>query len=324
MAKVMIEVQNLYKHYLIGRLFQRKKAKIRALDDVSITLDEGKILGVVGESGSGKTTLANIILRLTDATSGQVKINDIDVAHANRMEMKLLRSSIAVVFQDPMANLNPRFTVGKSIMRPLRLQKIPKKEAIKRAEEVMDMVKMDKVYLKSYPRSLSGGQLQRIAIARALVLRPKIMILDEPTSALDISIQAQVLNMLLNIQEELKLTYVIITHDLNVVRYISDYLAVLYLGKLMEYGPAEEIFFSSRHPYTQGLMGATPITDPTQRGNRPLLFSGEPGSMMNIGPGCRLAPRCPYAFDRCRKDSPELYQVANEHFVACFNEEYPK
>lgn len=320
MAECMIEVSNLSKHYLSGGLFQKKKATVKALDDVSIRLDEGKILGVVGESGSGKTTLANVILKLTEATSGSVKIDGIDVARANRSDMKRLRSSIAVVFQDPMANLNPRFTVAQSIMRPLLVQKVPKKEAQKRAEEVMDMVKMDRMYLNSYPRSLSGGQLQRIAIARALVLRPKIMILDEPTSALDISIQAQVLNMLLNIQEELNLTYVIITHDLNVVRYISDTIAVMYLGKLMEYGPAEEIFFRSRHPYTRGLMAATPVTDPKMRGERPLMFSGEPGSMMDIGPGCRLAPRCPRAAERCKNECPELYPVADGHCVACFNE----
>lgn len=320
MRENMIEVSNLSKHYLSGSLFQRNKATIMALDDVSISIEEGKVLGVVGESGSGKTTLANVILKLTDATSGSVMINGIDVAHANRSEMKRLRSSIAVVFQDPLANLNPRFTVERSILRPMLIQKVPKKEAMARAEEVMDMVKMDRMYLNSYPRNLSGGQLQRIAIARALVLRPKIMILDEPTSALDISIQAQVLNMLLNIQEELKLTYIVITHDLNVVRYISDHIAVMYLGKLMEYGPAEEIFFRSRHPYTKGLMAATPITDPMLRSDKPLLFSGEPGSMMNVGAGCRLAPRCPYACERCKTASPELYRVANEHYVACYRE----
>lgn len=321
MAETMIEVGKLSKTYTSGGLFQRNKAIVRALDDVTIHLEKGKILGVVGESGSGKTTLANVILKLTKATSGYVKINGIDVEHAGRSDMKKLRRNIAVVFQDPMANLNPRFTVAKSIMRPMLIQNVPRKEARQRAEEVMDLVKMDRMYLNSYPRGLSGGQLQRIAIARALVLRPKIMILDEPTSALDISIQAQVLNMLLSIQQKLGLTYIIISHDLNVVRYISDSIAVMYLGKLMEYGPAEEIFFRSRHPYTKGLMAATPITDPTLRSERPLLFSGEPGSVINIGPGCRLAPRCPYATERCRQETPELFKVADEHYVACYREE---
>lgn len=321
MAETMIEVGKLSKTYTSGGLFQKNKAIVRALDDVTIHLEKGKILGVVGESGSGKTTLANVILKLTKATSGHVKINGIDVEHVGRSDMKKLRRNIAVVFQDPMANLNPRFTVAKSIMRPMLIQNVPRKEARQRAEEVMDLVKMDRMYLNSYPRGLSGGQLQRIAIARALVLRPKIMILDEPTSALDISIQAQVLNMLLSIQQKLGLTYIIISHDLNVVRYISDSIAVMYLGKLMEYGPAEEIFFRSRHPYTKGLMAATPITDPTLRSERPLLFSGEPGSVINIGPGCRLTPRCPYATERCRQETPELFKVADEHYVACYREE---
>lgn len=252
MAEAMIEVNKLSKLYLSGALFKKSKPAVRALDDVSIRLEKGKILGIVGESGSGKTTLANVILKLTNATSGNVRINGIDIAHADRREMKQLRRSIAVVFQDPMANLNPRFTVAKSIMRPMIVQNVPRQEALRRAEEVMDMVKMDRMYLDSYPKNLSGGQLQRIAIARALVLHPKIMILDEPTSALDISIQAQVLNMLLNIQRQLDLTYVIISHDLNVVRYISDYIAVMYLGKLMEYGSAEDVFFQPKHPIRRG------------------------------------------------------------------------
>lgn len=317
MAKTMIEVGNLSKHFSSAGLFQKNKPVIRALDDVSISVEEGKILGLVGESGSGKTTLANTILKLTDVTAGYVKIDGIDIAGANSREMKKIRSNVAVVFQDPMANLNPRFTVEQSIMRPMLIQKVPVQEARERAAEVMDLVKMDRVYLKSYPRNLSGGQLQRIAIARALVLRPKIMILDEPTSALDISIQAQVLNMLLSIQKELKLTYLLITHDLNVVRYISDYIAVMYLGKLMEYGPAEEIFFRPKHPYTKGLMASTPITDPKLRGDRPLLFSSEPGSLMKIGQGCRLEPRCPYACEMCKNTVPEFRRIAENHFVAC-------
>lgn len=317
MTKTMIEVSNLSKYFSSGGLFQKNKPVIKALEDVSLQVEEGKILGLVGESGSGKTTLVNTILRLTDATAGTVKIDGIDMGKANSRELKKIRSEIAVVFQDPMANLNPRFTVEQSIMRPLLIQKVPAREARRRAAEVMDMVKMDPMYLKSYPRSLSGGQLQRIAIARALVLRPKIMILDEPTSALDISIQAQVLNMLLGIQEELKITYIVITHDLNVVRYISDHIAVMYLGRLMEYGPAEKIFFRPRHPYTKGLMAATPVTDPRLRGDRPLLFSGEPGSIINAGPGCRLEPRCPYACERCRTTAPEFHKIAEDHFSAC-------
>lgn len=317
MANNMIEVHNLCQYFYTGGMFNKKKDPIRAIDDVSINIEEGKVLGLVGESGSGKTTLANAILKLLEPTSGYISINGINIQKASRQEMSELHRNLAVVFQDPMANLNPRFTVEKSIMRPLLVHGVSKAEARSRAEEVMDMVKLDRHYLKAYPRQLSGGQLQRIAVARALVFRPKVMILDEPTSALDVSVQAQVLNILLGLQEEFKITYIMITHDLNVVHYMSDIIAVLYLGKLMEYGPESEVFYSPRHPYTKGLLSAAPVTDPAHRGENPLLFSGEPGSLMHVGMGCRLAPRCPYATDICKSENPQLRAVGDGHFCAC-------
>ena len=313
----MIEVKNLKKYFVNRGPLGKSRYYIRAVDDVNLSIARGKIVGLVGESGCGKTTLASAILNLTKTTSGSIMIDGVDVVHASRSQMNKLRRNIAVVFQDPASNLNPRFSVETSIMRPMRVHGISRKEARKRAEEVLDMVKMDRMYLQSYPHQLSGGQLQRIAVARALVLRPKVMILDEPTSALDVSVQAQVLNLLLSLQEELMLTYLVITHDLNVVRYISDEVAVMYLGRLVEYGPAWRIFDNPQHPYTKGLMSAAPIIDPTLRSDKPLLIKGEPGSLISISIGCRLAPRCPYKIERCITEDPALIDCGEGHFVGC-------
>ena len=233
--------------------------------------------------------------------------------------MKKLRSEIAVVFQDPASNLNPRQTVESSIMRPLIIHGISRAEAKKKAKEVLAMVKMDERYLDSYPHQLSGGQLQRIAIARALALDPKIMILDEPTSALDVSVQAQILNLLLDLQDQLHLTYLVITHDLNVIKYISDRIAVMYLGKLVEFGPTDEIANNAKHPYTRGLLDAAPILDPNLRGREKTIMRGDPGSLINIGNGCRFSDRCPYATEECKTTMPGNTMVAEDHQVACFH-----
>ena len=225
-----------------------------------------------------------------------------------------------MVFQDPASNLNPRQTVEGSIMRPMIIHGVPKEEARKKAREVLEMVKMDMRYLDSYPHQLSGGQLQRIAIARALALNPKIMILDEPTSALDVSVQAQrILNLLLDLQEQLGLTYLVITHDLNVIKYISDKIAVMYLGRLVEYGPTNEIAEHAKHPYTRGLLNAAPILDPKLRGRAKEIMKGDPGSLINIGSGCRFADRCKYATEECKKTMPDNVLVGEGHQVACFH-----
>ena len=217
-AKPMIELEGLKKYFSISKGLLKQDVKhVKAVDDISLTINQGEIVGLVGESGSGKTTLARVILNLTNKTEGKISINGIDLSKASRAEIKQLRSDVAVVFQDPASNLNPRQTVESSIMRPMIIHGVPKEEAKKKAKEVLEMVKMDERYLESYPHQLSGGQLQRIAIARALALNPKVMILDEPTSALDISVQAQILNLLLDLQEEMGLTYLVITHDLNVI-----------------------------------------------------------------------------------------------------------
>ncbi len=318
--KVMIELDGLKKYFSISKgLLKKSTTYAKAVDDVTLTIRQGEIVGLVGESGSGKTTLARVILNLTKKTGGSVVIDDIDLSHATRDDMKKLRSEIAVVFQDPASNLNPRQTVESSIMRPMVIHGVPKAEAKKKAGEVLDMVKMDRRYLDSYPHQLSGGQLQRIAIARALALNPKVMVLDEPTSALDVSVQAQILNLLLDLQEELHLTYLVITHDLNVIKYISDKIAVMYLGRLVEFGPTMEIVEHAKHPYTKGLLDAAPILDPKLRTREKEVMGGDPGSLIKIGQGCRFCERCRYATSECKASMPPDIQIREAHQVACFH-----
>lgn len=316
MPEVAIEVKDLKKY------FHTADGTVKAVDDVSFHINKGEIVGLVGESGSGKTTLVRTILGLTKMTGGSVIFDGTDMSRASHKQMKELRHKVSVVFQDPASNLNPRETVLSSITRPMILQGIPKQEARKKAEKALELVKMDKEYLYSYPHQLSGGQLQRIAIARAVSIEPQVMILDEPTSALDISVQAQILNLLLELQEKLQLTYLIITHDLNVIRYISDRVAVMYLGRLVEYGPTQEVIENPRHPYTQGLMAALPILNPRDRGKKKLLMNSEPGSLIDLPKGCHFNPRCPYATDQCREAFPKNVMISPQHQVACCQAEH--
>lgn len=319
MKEPMIVIDGLKKYFTVSDgIFRRKRQEVKAVDDISLTINKGEIVGLVGESGSGKTTLARVILNLTRPTEGWFMVDGIDMISATKKEVKRLRSEVAVVFQDPASNLNPRQTVASSIMRPMILHGKGKKEAMKKAREALNMVKMDERYLNSYPHQLSGGQLQRIAIARALVLEPKIMILDEPTSALDISVQAQILNLLLDLQENMGLTYLVITHDLNVIRYISDRVAVMYLGKLVEFGPTDEVISNSKHPYTNGLMAASPILDPKLRGKKKELMGGDPGSLIDLPQGCRFSSRCSKATERCKNTLPGNYKITSNHQVSCF------
>ncbi|MGN0204606.1 MAG: ABC transporter ATP-binding protein [Coprococcus sp.] len=319
MAK-MVELDHLEKYFKISKgLLGTDSRVVKAVDQISFFIEEGEIVGLVGESGSGKTTLARVILGLSKMTGGSVMIDGIDLANATRKDMDKLHRDIAVVFQDPASNLNPRQTVESSIMRPMIIHGVPRSEAKKKAKEVLDMVKMDRRYLDSYPHQLSGGQLQRIAIARALALSPKIMILDEPTSALDVSVQAQILNLLLDLQEQMHLTYLVITHDLNVIKYISDKIAVMYLGKLVEFGPTDEVTAHPKHPYTKGLMDAAPILDPRLRGRKKEIMKGDPGSLINLGTGCRFYARCKYATPECNEADPEDLVVAEGHQAACIH-----
>lgn len=324
MGEAVIELKNLKKYFTINKGIRNKKIYVKAVDDITLTIYKGEIVGLVGESGSGKTTLARVLLNLTKPTDSHVVFNGVNLSKATSKEMKQFRTGVAVVFQDPASNLNPRDTVMNSIMRPLILHGMPKKLAKQKAIESLALVKMDSRYLNSYPHQLSGGQLQRIAIARALVLDPKVMILDEPTSALDISVQAQILNLLLDLQESLGLTYLIITHDLNVIRYISDRVAVMYLGKLVEFGPTEEVIKNPKHPYTEGLMAASPILDPHDRYKEKYLMQGDPGSLINLPTGCHFHPRCPYATERCVNETPQDIILSDGHQVTCFKYELPE
>ncbi|MEW9121567.1 MAG: oligopeptide/dipeptide ABC transporter ATP-binding protein [Thermotaleaceae bacterium] len=318
MGEAVIELNNVKKYFTINKGLMNKKIYVKAVDDVTFNINKGEIIGLVGESGSGKTTLARVILNLTEPTEGHVVFNGINLSRATSKEMEKFRTDVAVVFQDPASNLNPRNTVMNSIMRPLVLHGIPKKLAKQKATESLELVKMDSRYLNSYPHQLSGGQLQRIAIARALVLEPKVMVLDEPTSALDISVQAQILNLLLDLQENLGLTYLVITHDLNVIRYISDRVAVMYLGKLVEFGPTEEVIKNPKHPYTEGLMAASPILDPHDRHKEKYIMQGDPGSLINLPSGCHFHPRCPYVTEQCANETPRNIIFPDGHQVACF------
>ncbi len=316
--KEVIRIEHLQKQFSVDNgFFSKGKRTVKAVNDVSLTLNKGEILGLVGESGSGKTTLARLILNLTRATQGSVTIDGIDMSRASAAEVKLLRQRIAVVFQDPASNLNPRETVMSSIMRPMILHGTPKKEAREKAREALRSVKMDEHYLNSYPHQLSGGQLQRIAIARALAIDPEIMILDEPTSALDVSVQAQILNLLLDLQEQRQLTYLVITHDLNVIRYISDRVAVMYLGKLVEYGPTELMCSHPSHPYTRALMAASPILDPKLRNREKHVMKGDPGSLIDLPSGCHFHPRCPCAQEECLREESEMLRLTEDHWVCC-------
>ena len=316
--KEMIRLEHLKKYFKITKgLIKRETSYVKAVDDISLSIKEGEIVGLVGESGSGKTTLARVLLSLTSKTDGNIFIDGVDISKAKGRELKKLRQKIAVVFQDPAANLNPRQTVESSIMRPMIIQGVPRSKAREKAREVLEMVKMDTRYLDSYPHQLSGGQLQRIAIARALALNPKVMILDEPTSALDVSVQAQILNLLLDLQEQTNITYLVITHDLNVIKYISDRIAVMYLGRLVEFGPTEEIVKNAKHPYTIGLMNAAPILDPRLRSMKKEVMKGDPGSLIKVGKGCRFCDRCQYVTDKCRSEMPDISDVGAEHQVSC-------
>ena len=316
----VIHTEGLNKVFSVGgNLFGKNKTLVHALDNVTLDVNEGEIVGLIGESGSGKTTLARVLLGLTPATSGRATVNGKEIVGVKRGELRAARTDVAVVFQDPASNLNPRQTVEQSIIRPLIIRGMKKDEARKLAAEALTKVKMDTNYLNSYPHQLSGGQQQRIAIARAIVMNPKIMILDEPTSALDISVQAQVLNLLLELQEEYHLTYLVITHDMNVIRYIADKIAVMYMGRLVEYGTAEEVLEHAVHPYTINLEKFVPVLDPRRRSDKKKDAHGDEHFITELRENaCILANTCPYATEECRKARPELKEIAPGHTVACF------
>lgn len=320
MSNPILEVKNLKKY------FNTPGGVLHAVDDVSFTLEKGKILGVVGESGCGKSTMGRAILRLHEPTSGEVMFEGRDITKISTEEMRKLRSEMQIIFQDPFASLNPRKTVSEIIGEPLRLHKIYKSaaEREKHVLELMEVVGLAERLVNTYPHELDGGRRQRIGIARALALNPKFIVCDEPVSALDVSIQAQILNLLKRLKKERGLTYMFITHDLSVVNYFSDDIMVMYLGKMVEYAPSEELFENPVHPYTKALLSAIPVPRLREKKER-ILLKGEITSPIDPKPGCRFAPRCAYAKDCCFKESPELKDIGNGHKVAChFSDEFCK
>lgn len=315
---VLLEVQNLKKHFPIkGGLLRRTVANVKALDGVSFAINRGETLGLVGESGCGKTTTGRTVLRLIQATSGDVKFENKSVMGAGRAEMRHLRRDMQIVFQDPYASLNPRVAVGESIAEGLKIHGIGnEKEQRDRVVAVLDRVGMNSSHMRRFPHEFSGGQRQRIGIARALVMEPKLIVCDEPVSALDVSIQAQVLNLLKDLQNDLGLTYLFIAHNLSVVEHISNRVGVMYLGRMVELATRDELFSHPMHPYTKALMSAIPLPDPTIKRER-IILQGDVPSPVNPPSGCHFHPRCWLAQEVCKHEDPAFEQKVPGHWVAC-------
>ena len=314
----LIEVKNLVKYYPVrGGVFRRIVAWVQAVDDVSFTIKEGETLGLVGESGCGKTTVGHTLLRLIPHTSGSVFFAGENVFELAGDALKEMRRNMQIVFQDPFASLDPRLPVGESIAEGLKIHKVGSdRDRVEYVVDTLRKVGMEDYHANRYPHEFSGGQRQRIGIARALALQPQFIVLDEPVSALDVSIQAQVLNILRDLQDSFRLTYLFVAHNLAVVEHISDRVAVMYLGKIAEMAPRDDLFSNPLHPYTQALMSAIPIPDPTVKRDR-IILSGDVPSPLNPPPGCRFHPRCPIARENCSVDEPELRELHPEHFVSC-------
>ncbi len=303
----------------LKKFFNTPKGRLHAVDNVSFVLERGKTLGVVGESGCGKSTLGRTILMLTGKTSGEVLFNGEDIFQANRARQKELRREMQMIFQDPFSSLNPRMTVSQLIEEPLKIHHIYKDKSDRqnRVVELMQTVGLDARYVNTYPHELDGGRRQRIGIARALALDPQLIICDEPVSALDVSIQAQILNLLMDAKDELGLTYIFITHDLSVVKHISDEILVLYMGRMVEKAAPEELFQNPMHPYTQALLKAIPIPKLDSIGKELEVMKGEVSSPVDPKPGCRFAARCPHAMDICFQKTPKFRQYKPGHCVSC-------
>jgi oligopeptide/dipeptide ABC transporter ATP-binding protein len=320
----LLEVRGLRKYFPIRRgVFSRISGWVRAVDGVDLTLRRGETLGLVGESGSGKTTTGRCILRLIEPTGGSVRFDGVDLLTLPAPEMRRMRRQLQIIFQDPYGSLNPRMKVGSIVGEPLAIHRIARgSERRDRVAELLRKVGLDPSAMKRYPHEFSGGQRQRIGIARALALNPKLIICDEPVSALDVSIQAQVINLLMDLQEEFSLTYLFIAHDLSVVEHISDRVAVMYLGKIVEVGDAETLYRNPQHPYTKALLSAIPVPDPDTRPER-IELKGELPSPSDPPSGCAFHPRCPVAIGRCTTEEPALIEVGGGHRASCHLVEPP-
>ncbi len=318
----LIQVKDLVKYFPVrGGVLQRVRAWVQAVDHVSFTIREGETVGLVGESGCGKTTVGRTMLRLIEPTAGEVIFDGVNVFKLRGRELKEMRRNMQIIFQDPYASLDPRATIGESVAEGLKIHRIGNaKERYETVIEMLRKVGLEDYHARRYPHEFSGGQRQRIGIARALALRPKFIVADEPVSALDVSIQSQVLNILKELQREFGLTYLFIAHNLSVVEHISDRVAVMYLGKMVEMADRDELFRNPLHPYTQALMSAIPIPDPNLTRTR-ILLQGDVPSPLNPPSGCRFHPRCPVAFDHCAIQEPPFIEVSPDHMVACWRVE---
>jgi oligopeptide/dipeptide ABC transporter ATP-binding protein len=313
----LLEVKQLKKYYGIDQGWFKPNIDVKAVDDISFTVYKGETFGLVGESGCGKSTTGRTILRLDNPTSGQILFEGKDISHLSYEEMRKLRRKMQMVFQDPYASLNPKKTIRQLLTEPLRVHGLYNtKERVNKAVEILEIVGLSEYHLDRYPHEFSGGQRQRIGIARAVILHPELIVADEPVSALDVSIQSQVINLLLQLQKEFQLTYVFISHDLGVVRHITDRVGVMYLGKIVELSETEEMFASPKHPYTKALLSAVPITHPDEKKER-IILTGDVPSPVNPPKGCAFHPRCPDCMEICKTEQPPVVNVGNNHVVAC-------
>ncbi len=322
MTEALLEVKGVEKHFPVmsGLFFKRQIGAVRAVDDVSFTVARGETLGIVGESGCGKSTLARCILRLLEPTAGSVVFDGQDITKLSRAELRPIRRQMMMIFQDPYASLNARMRVGSIVAEPLEVHGIgTEAEQKRRVQELLELVGLNPEHYNRFPHEFSGGQRQRIGIARALTVNPKLIVCDEPVSALDVSVQAQILNLLADLQKDLGLTYVFIAHDLNVVRHVSDRVMVMYLGKTAEVGPARDLYRSPKHPYTGALLSAVPVPNPVLgRARRQIVLEGDVPNPIDPPSGCRFHPRCPRALEgRCDVDEPELTRMGTAQDVAC-------
>ncbi|MEO2075888.1 MAG: dipeptide ABC transporter ATP-binding protein [Bacillus sp. (in: firmicutes)] len=319
MAEKLLQVENLKKWFPVegDKLFTKSTSVVKAVDDISFHIDKGETLGLVGESGCGKSTAGRVILRLIEATEGRILIENEDIRALTSKNLKQKRKDMQIVFQDPYASLNPRLKVEQILEEPMAIHlDISKKERKERVKQIMQDVGLNHAYIDRYPHEFSGGQRQRIGIARALAVNPKLIIMDEPVSALDVSVQAQVLNLIQDLQKKYGLTYLFITHNLGVVKHISNRIAVMYLGKIVEITDRDEFFENAKHPYSQALLSAIPRPDPKLKRQR-IILNGDIPSPVNPPEGCRFHTRCPYVMEECRSISPELKDTGNGHWVAC-------
>jgi oligopeptide/dipeptide ABC transporter ATP-binding protein len=312
-------VHNLEKHFPVGGgSLSKPRAWVRAVDGVSFAVNKGESFGLVGESGCGKTTLGRLVLRLIDPSGGRIEFDGLDVTQVTRHEMRSMRQRMQIIFQDPYSSLDPRMKVESIVTEPLRaIQRISKGERREAAVQLIERVGLSAVDLDKYPHEFSGGQRQRIGIARALCVRPDLIVADEPVSALDVSIQAQVINLMEDLREEFKLSYIFISHDLSVVEHICDRIAVMYLGVIFELAPSESFSLAPRHPYARALLMAVPQPDPHKR-VKPVSMEDDVPNPIDPPPGCSFHPRCQFAFDHCRRERPPLVEIVPNHYVACW------